>query len=391
MNEPTVDDLVLLRRIRRVIHRHPETAHREHRTAAYVERLLTRFGLAPFRPAPTSVAVRIGPSTADLVIGFRADLDALPIPEETEAPYRSGIPGVMHACGHDGHAAAVLTLGRRLAADPPRSHAVLLVFQQAEESHPSGAPLALQGLPADMRPPLFFGLHLWPELPTGVIGLRSGPLLASVAGITIRITGSQGRSHGTQAEAGGVDALNAGVLLYGMLPTTPAGRTLDEDHPHALHIGRLAGGVLPHRVPVECEIRGTLRALSESAESEALSQIQALAAMAAARTGAAIDVKVEQDIRPPLCNTESAVDLAAEACRATGATWRPYPPRPIGVSDDFGWYLKGADGAMLLAGCGTGPSPADLHTSRFDFDEQALLPIVDVFTWLAHNPRRSTR
>lgn len=380
------DDLELLRRLRRAVHRRPETAHREHRTAAYVERLLTRFGLHPFRPAPTSVAVHIGPPGIRPAVGFRADLDALAVAEETSAPYRSRVLGVMHACGHDGHTAAVLALARRLAADPPRDHAVLLVFQQGEEAHPSGAPLVLQGLPAAMRPPMFYGLHLWPELPSGVIGLRDGPLLASVAGITVRVTGAEGRAHGTQAESGGVDALSAGVDLYRALPTVAAGRTLTESRRHALHVGRLTAGEQPHRVPLQCELHGTLRALSDADENAALAQLRQLASVIARRTRAAIDVEVERDIRPSLCNSASAVDLAAAVCRATGVVLRTYPAQPLGVSDDFGWYLKDAEGAMLLVGCGNGSSPADLHTPLFDFDEEALVPIVDVFTRLARNP-----
>lgn len=174
-------ELDFARRVRRAIHRRPELGHAERRTASYVERLLRQIGLNPFRPAPTSVAVVVGPDGVAPTIGFRADMDAIPDRDAIGASYVSRNPGVMHACGHDAHTAALFTLARRLAATScPAS--VLLVFQQAEETYPSGAPMVIEALPGNLVPREIFACHVWPELPAGVVGARAGTMMASVPG-----------------------------------------------------------------------------------------------------------------------------------------------------------------------------------------------------------------
>jgi amidohydrolase len=376
-------ELTFLRCVRRAVHRRPELGHQEHRTAAFVERILARLGLAPFRPAPTSVAAVVGVRSAAPAIGFRADLDALPISEATNAPYASRNPGVMHACGHDGHTAALLTLARRLATDPLRRRPVLLVFQQAEEGVPSGAPKVLQALPRSLRPPEFFGFHLWPELPVGTVGTRPGPMLASVAGITIEVSGRAGRAHGTMSGAGGVDALAVAVRLYTELNAAAPGRILAEGRPAALGIGQLEAGREPNLVPTHGVLRGSLRALSWSSQDTAVARLRQLVAAVAADTGAQIDLLVESGIRPPVWNAVESVARLRAACEHLAVRCLEYPDRPLGVSDDFGWYLDGGLGALFLLGCAAGESHPDLHTPLFDFDEHALLTAVDVLEVLA--------
>lgn len=374
-----MDDLVFIRRVRRAIHRRPELQHQEHRTAALIERMLARFGLQTFRPAPTSVAAIVGSADAQPAIGFRADLDALPISEATNKSYASRNHGVMHACGHDGHAAALLGLARRLAAAPPRRESVLLVFQQAEEGHPSGAPRVLRGLRPGLRPREFIGFHLWPELPAGVIGLRSGPMLASVAGVTLTVTGSSGRVHGTAFGTDSIDALAVGTRLYTALTSQWAGRRFDNQNPATLHIGRLEGGQEPpSQVPTRCLIRGTLRALSWEDEKNAVESIRQVAVEVTAGSGARTELAVESRIRPPVCNAPATVARIQASCEKLGILCRPYPEHPVGVSDDFGWYLDGRQGAMFFVGCAQGESHPDLHTPGFDFDESVLLSALEV-------------
>jgi amidohydrolase len=369
------------RRVRRALHRHPELGHQEWRTADYVERLLRRMGLNPLRPAPTSVAAVAGPPGSRPAIGFRADLDAVGVHEATAAPYASRRPGVMHACGHDAHTAALLLLARRLTLTPPPAP-VLLVFQQAEESHPSGAPLVLQGLPESLVPPEIFAWHVWPELPKGVVGVRAGTMMASVAGLTITVHGRAGRAGGTAADSGGVDAVAAAIRLYGRLrPDT--GRQLHDGSPTALSLGVLHGGDGPNRVATRCRLEGTLRALSWADQDVAVAAIEAAAAAVADETGATIDVSVTAGIRPPVRNSAGAVSRVRAACRALDVECRAYPDRPVGVSEDFGWYLDRADGAMFLLGCADRDEPADLHTPGFDLDEAILRTAADIFHRLA--------
>jgi hippurate hydrolase len=384
---PTQDasELAFARRVRRAIHRRPELGHHERRTAAFLERLLRRLGLKPFRPAQTSVAVVIGPVTAPPAIGFRADIDALPICEQTGATYASRNSGVMHACGHDGHAAALLTFARRLTLEPARATSVLLVFQEAEEGYPSGAPAVLEGLPARLLPPEFFAFHLWPELPARVVGVRTGTMMASVAGLTIDVTGRPGRAHGTKADAGGADAVAAAASLYTRLaPDT--GRVLDERSPTALSIGLIEGGEGPNRVAAHCRMEGTLRALSWAQQEKAVSAIRSAALTVEAETGAQIEVIVKSGIRPPVRNCADSVGRLQAACHRLAVDCRDYPDRPVGASEDFGWFLETTQGALFLLGCGRDEPHPDLHTARFDFDEEILLTSVDLFHALAdHN------
>lgn len=384
MEAPDRDaEFALARRIRRAIHRHPELGHHEHRTAAYIERVLTLLGLRPFRPAPTSVAVVIGRPDQHPAVGFRADLDALRITETTGAPYTSRVPGIMHACGHDGHAAALLLLARRLVAATDRPSAALLVFQQGEEAHPSGAPQVLRGLPEHVLPPQFYAIHLWPELTAGMIGVRNGPLLAAVAGVELQITGREGRAHGTQTETGGIDAIAVGIRLYIALAPNGTGRNLDDAQRSTLSIGRISGGERPNRTPSRCLLHGTVRALSWTDQDAAVERIRHVAAAVALESNAQIDVIVESGIRPPVVNSTEAAQRVIDACRATATPWCRYPDAPVGVSDDFGWYTNDRQGALVMLGCGEGPGHPDLHTPTFDFDESVLQVAVDVFEALA--------
>ncbi len=381
-----MDDLTFVRRVRRAIHRRPELQHDERRTANLVERILVRLGLEPFRPASTSVATVVGAYDKQSAIGFRADLDALQITEVTGAEYASRNPGLMHACGHDGHAAGLLALARRLVAGPALSEPTLLVFQQAEEGHPSGAPQVLQGLRGHLLPREFIGFHLWPELPAGVIGIRPGALLASVAGVTIDVSGSVGRVHGTTFGQDAVDALATGHEMYTALSSMWPDRQPTDQQPVSLNIGRFEAGHEPNRVPTRCLMTGTLRALSWTEQDQAFEAIRETAARIEASRGARVQANFEPGIRPPVRNAPASVSRVRALCGNLGIDCRTYPEHPVGVSDDFGWYLNDSQGAMFFLGCaGTGGS-ADLHSPTFDFDESVLLNYVDVAAELARNP-----
>jgi amidohydrolase len=287
----------------------------------------------------------------------------------------------MHACGHDAHTAALLALARRLTIKR-LPVAVLLIFQQAEETYPSGAPLVIEGLPEALVPPEIFACHVWPELPEGVVGVRAGTMMASVAGLTLNVYGREGRASGTAADSGGVDAVSAAVRLYGRLrPDT--GRQLHDGSPTALSIGVIRGGDGPNRVATRCQLEGTLRALSWADQDAAVAAIEATAFAVADETGAKIEVTVTSGIRPPVRNSVRSVARLEAACRTLSVECTAYPDRPVGVSEDFGWYLDQADGAMFLLGCGRSDRHPDLHTPEFDLDEAVLLTATDVFHTLA--------
>lgn len=373
----SLEDPDFLRRVRRAIHKRPEFAHAEIRTAAFVERLLVRFGLTPFRPAPTSVAVTVGSGTDRPRLGFRADLDALRL-VEAPRPHASRDVGLAHACGHDGHTALLLALARRLAARPPRDGRVLLVWQQGEEADPSGAPMVLAGLPEAVMPPEMFAFHLWPELPLGTVGVRAGPVLASVAGLVITVRGSEGRPHGKFCDRSGVDALRAGVRVFAGVADRWSSRHPSLEQPATVTIGQLNGGEVPNRPPTRCVLQGTVRALSWAAEKDAIAAVQAIADSVAADTRADIAVTCRSGIRPPVINDAGSVARLVSAAQAAGVRWRDHPDEPVGVSEDFGWFIDGRPGALVFLGCGTPEMSADLHSPAFDFDEAALIPALEL-------------
>lgn len=374
-----IDELEFLRRSRRNIHRFPELSHTEHRTADLVERILWRFGLAPFRPAPTSVAVVVGPPGVRPAIGFRADLDALPVLESTGASYASRRAGVSHACGHDGHAAVLLTLARRLAC-ASLERPVLLVWQQGEEADPSGAPLVLAGLPLKLRASQMFAFHLWPELPQGTLGIRPGPLFGSVSGIVIAVAGRSGRSHGSACDDDAIDALDAGAEILRQVRATWTSRHPDLSRRATITIGQMDGGGAPNRPALECNLSGSLRALSWQDEELAVADLRVLVARVAAATGTEVHVNMRVGIRPPVVNDEESVRLVRFAAEQVNTICVPYPPQPVGVTDDFGWFLDGTPGAMVLVGCAIADDYTDLHDPSFDFDEVALVPALDLAT-----------
>ncbi|MGH3568735.1 MAG: M20 metallopeptidase family protein [Pseudonocardia sp.] len=382
--EPAMSDLELLRWIRRTMHRWPELGHEEHRTSAFLEGVLGGFGLRFSRPAPTSLAVSLGPSGRPTV-AFRADLDAIARTEETGLSFASERPGVMHACGHDGHTAALVVLARRLARRQPIDP-VLLIFQQAEEVHPSGARRVIEGLgPGAWPAEQIYGLHLWPELPEVTIGLRTGAFMPGISGVTATFRALQGRSHGTQVDAGAGDALNAVNRFCHMVElVVPAGRCPTSEQPVVVHVGMAQAGEAPNQPAASGSVRATMRWLDHDARVRYEKDLRQIAEDVTAETGVAVDVCIENDVRPLVHNAALAVNNVASACERVGLNVAAnYPRVPLGVSDDFGCYLEHVPGALFLVGCGTGNDQADLHDTKFDFREEALLPVVDVLELLA--------
>lgn len=378
-------EIDFLRRVRRELHAHPELGHAEYRTAGVVERELRAVGLTPRRVGATGVVALVGAGTGPAIV-VRADLDAVPVSEHTGASYASTVSGIMHACGHDGHVAALLLLARRLAAARV-AQPVILVFQPAEEVYPSGAPIMVREFVERHTVRAVYAMHLWPELAAGVVGAHPGPLMASVAGVRIDVSGSRGVVHGERAASGGVDALSAAIKLYEVLHCGDSGRSLGPGRPSALHLGLLRGGSAPQTVPERATLEGTLRAVSVAAQREAQAAIERAAAAVARATGANVETRVTGDIRPPLINDAECVEAITRACAAVGVPCQNYPSNILGISEDIGCYAEPAADrlAMFLLGTGAGPRGPLLHDSAFDFDESTLVSAVDVFERLVQD------
>src|SRR5947209_14189111 len=248
--------------VRRHIHAHPELSGQEFETAALVARELAVAGLSPrFLPKGNGVICDIG--EGDPVVALRADLDALPLPDTKDVPYRSKVDGACHACGHDVHTTILLGTGLALAQLAERGELpgrVRLLFQPSEEVFPSGSPevIAAGGL-KDVTS--VFGLHCAPQLPTGLVGVRSGPLTAAADVVEIRVSGPGGHTARPHMTADLVYALSRAVVE---VPSLLA-RRVDPRAGVSLMFGVLNAGTAPNAIPIEGVAKGTVRVLSKEA------------------------------------------------------------------------------------------------------------------------------
>ncbi|HTU31789.1 MAG TPA: M20 family metallopeptidase [Solirubrobacteraceae bacterium] len=348
--------------LRRDLHRRPELSNHELATAARIATELGALGLTEIRQiAGTGLAVDVcGDSRGPLVV-VRADMDALPITEDTRLPFASETPGVMHACGHDAHSAMAVGAAS-LALDRPPAGTLRFVFQPAEEAEPLGgrrvvAEGALDGAIAAIA------LHVHPSLPTGTVGLRAGPSMASSDEFTITVTGRAGHV-GWPHEA--VDAIAAATAIVVELQTIVSRRT-DPRTPITVHVGRIEGGSAGNVVADTVVMTGTIRALSAGARARAHELVGEVASAVAAAHGARAEAEVVSG-EPPLDNHPSVIDAFAAAA-ATGSVRRL--PQPTMNSEDFAFYTERVPAGMAWLGVG-GEDAAPLHHPRFTIDEAAL-------------------
>ncbi len=355
--------------VRRHLHAHPELSGQEFETAALVARELTRAGLHPrLLPKRNGVICDIG--EGDRVIALRADLDALPLQDIKDVDYRSTVPGVTHACGHDVHTTIVLGAGLALAqlADqgelPGR---VRLLFQPAEEVMPSGAPevIAAGGL-KDVN--AIFGLHCAPQLPTGMVGVRSGPFTAAADKVEVTLTGPGGhtaRPHLT------VDLVHA---LSRLVVDVPAllGRRVDPRAGMSMVFGAIHAGEAANAVPARGFVRGTVRVLSRDAWRSAPELVSGLIRDVVAATGAEAEINYVRGV-PPVVNDRMATAVIAGAAGAALGPDRVTEAEISMGGEDFAYYLEQVPGAMIRLGTGiAGAEPMDIHQPGFDIDERAI-------------------
>ena len=372
------DELVA---VRRDLHAHPELGHAEYRTTALLVDRLERAGLSPTVLAGgTGLVCDVGGTSAGPVVVLRADIDALPLQDEKLVPYRSTVPGVCHACGHDVHTAAVLGAGLALArAADKLTGTVRLVFQPAEELMPGGALAVIregwmQGASS------VFGLHCDPALEVGRVGLRAGPITAAADALTITLTGPGGhtaRPHNT------VDLVHALATVATGLPDVLS-RLVDPRAGLCLVWGHVSAGVATNAIPRTGTLKGTLRLLDKDAWHDAPVMVRRLVDQLVLPYGAQAEVTYLRGV-PPVVNDVSATALLSAAVRgALGASAAVPTLQSLG-GEDFAWYLDHVPGSMARLGVKSPGQerPYDLHQASFDVDEAALPVAVRVLVGVA--------
>lgn len=351
--------------VRRDLHRHPETSWNETATAERIERRLAALGLEPRRVCGTGVLADVPGAGGGARVALRADIDALPIAEETGLPFASRNPGAMHACGHDGHAAMLLGAAELLAVDPPPGP-VRLIFQPAEEVGTGARALieagALDGVAA------IFGGHIDIHFPAGTIFVTPGPVAASTDLLRVRILGRGGhaaRPHET------VDAVVVASHVVLALQHVVS-RGIDPAEAAVITIGRLQAGEVANAIAGSALLEGSIRAFKTDVREALLAEAERIARATAVLHGAVAEVEMERGT-PPVVNDEQATALAHEAAIRVAGPERVAPlPGANMAGEDFSLYQERVPGCYVRYGARPSGPAYPNHSSRFDFDEAAL-------------------
>ncbi len=360
-------------KLRHEIHAHPEvgfdvpeTADRVLRHLADLPGLTIRKGVGGHGVVATLNADRPGRCVA-----LRADMDALPLTEANDVPYRSTVPGRMHACGHDGNTACLVGAAIMLSgmADELPGK-VKFIFQPAEEGGGGGRVMCEQGALDDPPVDAAFALHAWPVLALGQIGVRSGPALASTNTPKITIRGVGG--HGAHPEMC-VDPVVVAAHVVTALQTISSRFTSPTD-PVVVTISQIHAGTTHNIIPSEAYLEGTIRALTSEVRQQTGEWVRQIAVQTAAAYGATAEVEIEPGY-PPLVNDRAAADLVTEVASAVVGPDNVVTDEPLSMGgEDFAYYAERVPAAMWRLGvC---PKDANttpgLHTPRFDFNDDAL-------------------
>jgi len=374
---------------RRDFHQHPELSNREERTAARVAEQLRAMGLKPKTGiAHHGVVAIIKGGKPGPRIALRADMDALPVTEQTGLPFASkatstyrGEPvGVMHACGHDAHTATLLGVADALVkmkANLPGE--VMLIFQPSEEGAPApeegGASLMLkEGLFADFKPDAVFGLHVFSSVQAGQIAVRSGPLMAASDRFGIKVIGRQ--THGS-APWNGVDPIVATADLVGTAQTIVSRRSNISKQPAVVSFGAIKGGIRYNIIPDEVEMVGTIRTFDEGMRQQIFADLRNVAEHTAAAHGAKAQTEIyEAEGNPATVNDPALTARMLPSLQGVVGEANVYePPLQMGA-EDFSLYAQQVPGMFFFVGAtseGIDPATAPAnHSPKFLLDEKAL-------------------
>jgi amidohydrolase len=351
------------------IHQHPELAYEEARTAARVAELLTHFGVDEVVEGIGKTGVvgvlrnGDGPS-----IGLRADMDALPILEETGLLYQSRHDGVMHACGHDGHTAMLLGAARYLTETRNFTGTVVLVFQPAEEGFAGARAMIEDGLFERFPVDAIYGVHNMPGIPEGVIAVSPGPIMAAADAFTITVQGKGG--HGAMPSQT-VDPVVVAAAMVTALQTLVS-RNVDPTKTLVISVTKIHGGDAFNVIPDTVEMGGTVRYFDAEVGAMVRRRMQEIIDGVAAAHGASATMTYNEGY-PPTANhvaeTEFARAVAGEVLGAEAAE----QPLVMG-SEDFSFFLEIKPGAYAFVGNGDGEGCVTIHNPKYDFND-TILPV----------------
>ncbi len=360
--------------LRRRMHREPELSGEEYKTRDLIVGELKAAGLEVQTFSDSTGVVGLWPGRdRTRSVALRADMDALPMQETSELPWASGSGHAMHACGHDGHSSILLGLAKHLGRTGKAYSAdIKLLFQPAEESGNGARRMVLDGVLASPEVEAVFGMHGWPDLPLGIVGVHSGAVMASVDNFEITILGRGG--HGAQPHHTLDPIFGAAQLI--VAAQSLVSRATDPVESSVLTFGHIQGGRTYNVIPEDCLLRGTLRTHSEALRIKLKRSLDELS------RGLCQGLGLESRLTwvegcPATINDPTMAALARRAVvRALGEKgW--IEPKPSMAGEDFPFFLEKTPGAYLWLGLGQ--SRGALHNPRFDFNDQALATGIRIF------------
>ena len=357
---------------RRDIHEHPELLYDVHRTAAFVADRLREFGCDEVATGLGRTGVvgvikgRKPKSNGDVkVIGLRADMDALPIEEQTNLAYASKTPGKMHACGHDGHTAMLLGAARYLAETRNFAGDAVVIFQPAEEGGAGAKAMINDGLMDRFRIEQVYGMHNGPGIPIGSFAIRPGPVMAATDAVDIRIEGLGG--HAARPHKC-IDSVLVGAQLITGLQSIVS-RTIDPLDSAVVSMCEFHAGNARNVIPQTAELRGTVRTLTPEARELVEKRVREVVAGVAQMTGAKIDLVYEPGY-PVTVNHPAQTDVAASVAKQIAGDANVHQMPPMMGAEDFSYMLEARPGAFIF--CGNGNS-AGLHHPAYNFNDEAIV------------------
>lgn len=352
--------------IRHDLHRHPEIAYDEHRTAGAIETFLDEIGVAHSRLAGTGVVATIGGEGR--TVALRSEMDALPMDDRSGLPYASEYPGRAHACGHEGHMAILLGTAwvlNRLASE--LAGAVKLIWQPAEEGGAGAKKMIDAGALADPAPELIFALHGWPGLPVGRFGCRFGSAMAAVDNFEIVVNGRG--AHAAMPQNGVDPIMIAARIVEGI--QLVRSRMLDPIAPAVVTVATIHGGGTAYNIiPDTATLSGTIRTLDPTTRAAVPEMLERMAIHTAEASGGNASFTL-LDGYPPTINDRQATAFAQRTLSGIfgpDAVWEI--PEPVMGGEDFAYYLEHIPGSFIRLGVGDRPS---LHSSQYDFNDEAIV------------------
>lgn len=371
---------------RRHLHAHPELSFQEHNTASFIEKQLQSYGISDMeRKAETGIVVLIkGRNPDKKILALRGDMDALPIVEQNDVPYKSTQPGIMHACGHDVHTASLLGVAKILNEIKDQFEGtVKLIFQPGEELIPGGASLMIKDkVLENPKPSGIIGQHVMPLIPVGKVGFRKGMYMASADELYITVKGKGG--HGAMPETLVDPVLIAAHMIVALQQVVS--RNASPKTPSVLSFGRIEALGATNIIPNEVKIQGTFRTLDEAWRAKSHGHMVKIATGIAEGMGGSVDFEVRKGY-PFLKNSPELTGRAQQAAIEYLGEENVLDLDIWMAAEDFSYYTQEIDGCFYRLGTRNEAKGivSGVHTPTFDIDENALEIGAGLMAWVAIN------